>query len=153
MGWTNSSDKLTPKERTFLRLYLDETSKDTYLNKTASALRVYNTTNRFSACSIGNRIVKTKLNNETLNRIKEPLTGDYIVERLKKLANDSRRDSDKIRALELLGKTKDLCLFRESSDVKIENTVNKSHTSADIDREYKELISRRQSFNDSADKK
>jgi hypothetical protein len=146
---TNSLDKLSPKARQFFKLYTDEHNKPAYLNATESAFQVYNCKSRTSAQAIGYALVKKYFATLRPEDIKPHLTPEFIVGRLLSLANDSRRDGDKLRALELLGKT--MAMFKDSVEKK-DITVDKPKSLDEIDKEYSELVSRRQPKANSVDK-
>ncbi|MFH1386059.1 MAG: hypothetical protein ABIH50_00115 [bacterium] len=145
MPKVRSDDGLSFKERAFAK----EFSKS--LNATQSAKKVYKVGNSHSANVLGSKVLKRLVKvggsqgiSGFTEVLKEKLTPDWILGNLVKLAGNSRRDADKIRALELLGKFSELSLWR---DYQVQEEIQYTpETEADLDAEYMKLIEEKKSI-------
>lgn len=108
-------------------------------NPTQSVLKSYDTKSDNMASVLGNRLEKKDKIEKGIQKerdkifSKSKITEEYILEQLDKIASSSRRDADKVRALELLGKF--LAMFKERQDI----THRESILSEDQEREWKVL--------------
>lgn len=136
----NSSDGLTLKERSSILATLDPAS-DTFGNMTASVKKYYKTTTNGSAQQIAHRNLKKVSKVKLTSDLTEPLTADWVISRLKLLAETAKGEQNRIRALELLGKYKELQLFKEVTQV--ENVTITTKEESDLDAEFKSLVASR----------
>lgn len=130
--------KLTPKQLKFIDKYL-ETG-----NGTRSALEVYNTSNYNSAHAIGSEnlqkpaIQQYILQRRLENMDSKGLTKDWIIDKIIAEVDEKnpRQGSNRLKALELLGRT--MALYKDQQQVSVTATVPKSIQ--ELDDEYKALI-------------
>ena len=104
--------KLTLKQRRFVDYYLQTG------NATKSAKLAGYTTNNNTLAVIGaENLIKPNIKRAIQARlIKDKITPDYVLSGISTLAEQGNRDSDKLRAYELLGKY--LKLFTDTEDNK-----------------------------------
>ncbi|MFA6071397.1 MAG: hypothetical protein WC810_22705 [Janthinobacterium sp.] len=139
---------LSPKEEGTILATLDPNSSS-FMNKTESAKKFYKCSSDRSASVLGSRALQ-KLDKVDSSKLKAiaGVTPEWVIERLKEHALSSKSASDRIRSLELLGKT--LALFRERNIT--ENiSENKPETIDDLNSQFRALIQERES-NSSDDK-
>jgi hypothetical protein len=138
-----SKDGLTVKQRKALSLYQDPNSTS-YLNATQSIKQVYdcnsNSARSMSTSVITNNIAKLDPSKLYDPILKEKVTADWIVKGISQIANTARRSADRLKALELLGKFKELSLWREHNISEQLPTTSKE-SMEDLNREFKEYIS------------
>lgn len=141
MSNTNTKPKLTTKQELALKSYTDPNS-DTFLNMTKSVNKYYSCSSLKSAQVIGSKDVKpmlSKVMTPLSDDLSKKLTPEWILGHLTNLAQNSKRDSDRIRSLELLGKYKELGLFKDVTESRTTQIVEK--TESELDDEYRNLVS------------
>lgn len=147
------SKRFSGKEAEFLRLYSTPGSK-AYLNATEAASLAYNTTSRKAAGVIGCNVKKklVKLSKLELRpesallsdaKLVEKLDPSFILAKILDIALASRKDSDKLKAFELIGKYKELQFWKDNQELNVTNHVEKNEI--DLDSEYKAIIASRDS--------
>lgn len=111
------SRRLNIKQATFVKLYTDITS-DTYGNATRSAIKAGYTVR--SAQSVSSRLLSNVIVKAEIDRFKSEsiLTPEKIKELLSKLGSEAKRESDKIRAIEVLSKI--IGLQRDTTNVVVQ---------------------------------
>jgi len=129
-------DRLTDKQRKWIDRY-----KET-LNATESARQVYRCSNDKSYAVIGSEnLSKLKGYLDTATELSRDITAESVLSRINEIANGGgkARASDRLRALELLGKFKGLGLWREEHSLE----VSPAHTytsEAELDAEYLKIL-------------
>jgi hypothetical protein len=123
---------LTAKERATFSAYSDPNS-DSYLNATSRVIS--------KVKNLANEAIR-KANKEAISpELKAKLTPEWILSKLTdEVEIKAKRSSDRIKALELLGKYKELALFKENSVV--ETIEHKTESELDLDQEFKEHLAR-----------
>ena len=135
-----SKDGLTFKERETIKNYIDPNSP-TYCNATESAKKVYKCTNhsaRVVGCKAVKKLALFSLPSDSKSEIRSELTVEWVLDKLKDKARNSRRDSDQLKATELIGKY--LQMFKDFSTVELKD--NKVRSEDELDREFKEISGR-----------
>ena len=128
------------KQKETIRRTLDPNSP-TYGNATASAKLVYK--GKPQSCRIAGQRALKKLPqvaeelfpNIPISEIKTELTVEWVLDKLKLLAQNSKRASDKIRATELIGKY--LQMFKDFSTTETRTVTAKSED--ELDKEFREI--------------
>ena len=145
---------LTQKEK----LALEEYSRNGF-NISKAVLKAYNCSSLKSASSIGTRI-KKKLEKvrkqaldsrspeqvivQSLEQIPEldsDINPTSILNRINKIANSGRREADRLKAMEMLGRWSEMRLFKDVQETQITSTIPDSEH--DLDAEFKRLIASR----------
>lgn len=136
---------ISPKEKAF---YFKEYPKS--LNITDAAMKVYNCKDRKVAASVGREVkqrIEEKIEQNLItppkefvncHKLDEDLTGESILNHLNKIRKTAKREADKIKANELLGKFEKINLWRDHSIT--EDKPYKEESAEDIDAEYSEMI-------------
>lgn len=103
--------KLSPQQVQFVEEYLKN------YNITQAYYTAYEAANDNVAAASGSKLLRTpKVYDYLIKREKEKtklITDDYIIDRIKHISENSSKDSNKLRGLELLGKAKGI--FKESN--------------------------------------
>jgi hypothetical protein len=108
--------RLTPRQYKFVALWLDPTNKETYANAYQSALAA-----GFSP-SYSRILTSNALNLEWVAEAKKQLAvyePEHIYRAFQDIATSSRQDRDKLKALELMGKSRGMFVDRVQSDVQV----------------------------------
>jgi len=130
---------LSLKEKLTIQRIIDPDSP-TFDNKTQSAMRTYNTSNAKSASVLGHRAMlkleQARKENPELIKSVEEVTPEWVLDKLKNKATNSRKDSDQIRSLELLGKYH--ALFKDYQQTEVID--DKQESLDDLDKEFRDLV-------------
>jgi len=117
------ADKLTPKQEMFIREYLID------LNATQAYIRAgYNVKSEDVAAVNANRLLSNaKIQAEIQQAMdkraeKTGITADFVLNGIKNIAVTGEKETDKLRAYELLGKH--LKLFTEKIEEKSDQSIN-----------------------------
>lgn len=150
--------RLTALQLRFVEEYcsIDEDDPEKSLNGTKAVLRAgYNTKNpnRIASELLRHPVVSAEIKKRLDAREDRlELTHDYIINRLLLLSDKAGRDSDKIRSLELLGRT--LSMFKDRQEISgpdgeaIKHEQKVQEDVADFTRSIQRLTSRNSSKNE-----
>lgn len=143
-GWKG----LSLKERKALLLYVDSGDKRFFDNARACAREAYQPKSQDMEKYYASRVKRTLqevITDKELQKHMDPvlrgsLTSDWIVTNIMRIAMDGKRDGDRLRALELLGRFKEMQIFKEVP----ENVEVKVGSEADLDAHYRDLIGKKE---------
>ena len=133
------------KQRKFISEYISNG-----FNGQLAATNSYNCSNSNSAKAIASEnltkpYIKSAIATELEllpEEVRKKLTPEWILTQLQSIATTSRKDADRIRALELIGDTRLVSLFDKRQVIETISRTESMPESA-IDAEYRSLIARR----------